>query len=755
MKFRKLFLSAILILSIFLSFPGCSNKNKESIKNSESTEYTYVYNENQIELPQEYTKVIDMCVQQSGELRMAVTNSDNSNVSIFDSSDNGNSWDMICNVSDLFNLPVGSITNIIISDSNSFFCENCSNIKNDTDIFTRDKRYYYFDNNDYTNVDIKLDNISFDDFVSVYDDIISESNVEIVNGIVSGSFSQDGNLLISDYLGKGYLFDTTSWEKISEYKINEEMNQVEDICHYDDYTIAVSYAGSLFYDYSNGNVSEESKLEDDITNVISDAQNSTTNSGNFLCVKSDVLYFFNSCGLYEYGNNGWNQINECTGSFISDSGKYVTSFAISDKNKYYICVTDTSNNNSEIYIYIKTKSEKSKDTLTIWSLKDSTAIEKAINVYKSLNNSITVNYETGIGEDGSITVNDAINNLNTKVLANDGPDVIILDQLSIDNYINNGYLLDISDLINEYTESDIIFENLATTYKKEDKIYAIPSRFSIMTIEGNKNTVGKASDISLLMSYAEQLKSDNSNISIFEEGNFEYVAEYMYNAEVSSLISNGEIDTEAIKSFCSDLQKLHKIYNSPSVHFEEALDNVYIGVDYYSLADNTLLIATDYISSFGYQFSGINALNKYDEEFGYALVNSSVGNIYLPMNIAGINSNSNNIETAKEFIRTLLSENVQTLAENDGAEPINKNAFLSDLNEDYNIDMDNLKLKSFTSEQKSEIVSLVESLDTPVNRDATIKYTIFEQLESCFNGSISLEEAEKNVINKLELYIKE
>ena len=306
-------MSAILILTIILSFPGCKNKDTEDIE--------YTYKENKIELPSEYTRVIDMCVQQSGELRIAVSNSNNSKISIFDSSDNGNSWNMICNVSDLLDLPESSITNIIISDNNSFFCENCLNVKNNEDIFTGEKKYYYFNNGDYTNVDIKLDNISIDDFVNVYGKIVSDSNVEIVNGVASGSFSDDGNLFISDYLGKGYLFDSTSWEKISEYKINEKMNQVEDICHYDDYTIAVSYEGSLFYDYLKGNVSEESNLEDNITNVISDAQNTTTNSGNFLCVKGDALYFFNACGLYEYSNNEWNQISERTGPFGTDSEK--------------------------------------------------------------------------------------------------------------------------------------------------------------------------------------------------------------------------------------------------------------------------------------------------------------------------------------------------------------------------------------------------------------------------------------------------
>ncbi|MCH5296713.1 MAG: carbohydrate ABC transporter substrate-binding protein [Ruminococcus sp.] len=748
MRYFKLFFSIILVISIMLSFPSCSKESRDGSEN------IYVYDETKLVLPQEFSRVIDMCVIKSGELRIAVTNSCN-DVSIFDSSDNGNSWDLVCDVSKSLDLNEDSYTNIILSDENHFFCESCENIKNNEDVFTSEKKYYYFNNNENTIVKINLDDIKSDDFVEEYDDIISNQNIDIRNGITSGSFTQDGNLLISDYLGKGYLFDTTSWKKISEYEISEEMNQVEDICNYEDYTIAVSYAGSLFYDYLNGNISDESKLEENITDVISDALKITTISGNYLFIRNGVLYFFNSCGLYKYSENEWEKINECNGTFIGKTGTRVTSFSVFDENKYYVCVTDTITNNSEIYTYSKTKLDRSKNTLTIWSLKESTAIERAINVYKSLNNSMTVNYEIGTGEDGAITVKDAISNLNTKLLANDGPDIIMLDQISIDTYINNEYLLDISDVIKELTESDKLFDNLANAYNKNGKIYAIPSRFAIMIVEGDKKTVENASNISSLISYAEQLKSDNSKVSVFEEDNFEYVAEYMYNASVSTLINNGEINRSAIKKFCSDIQKLHTIYNNPNVLFEESIDNVFVGTDYYSLADDSLQIGTDYVSSYGYQFSGINALRKYNNDYNYALMNSSAGNIYLPMNIAGINSNSSNKEMAKEFIRTLLSENVQTLAENDGAEPVNKVAFKSDLNGDYNIDMGSLKLKSLTDDEKSKLIALTESLDTPVNRDITIKNTIFEQLESCFNGSILLDEAEENIINKLELYLNE
>lgn len=741
-------ISIIIIISIVLSFPGCSKKA------SETSEDTYVYNETKLALPQDYTQVLDMCVLKSGDLRIAVTNSSN-DTSVFDSSDNGSSWNLVCNVTKSLDLNEASRTNIILSDENHFLCEICGNIKNEEEIYSSEKKYYYFNNDEYTNVKINLDDIKSEDFAEELEHLNLNKSIEVKNGVLSGSFSQDGNLLITDYLGKGYLFDTKSWDKITEYNISEQMNEVDDICNYNDSTIAVSNNDSLFYDYQNGNITNQGKLEDGLKDIISDNMKNVPISGNYLFIRDDVLYFFNSSGFYKYSENEWKKINECEGVFLGKQGNMVTSFSAFDENKYYLCVTDFNTSNTEIYAYSKQKLDKNTKTITIWSLKKSTAVEHAINVFKSSNKSITVNYEIGTGEDEAVTVKDAISNLNTKLLAKDGPDIIMLDQISIDNYINNEYLTDISDVINELTKSNTIFENLANTYSKDGKIYAVPSRFAIMMIEGDKKTVENASNVSSLISHSEQLKSDNSKVSVFEEDNFDYVAEFMYNASVPNLINNGKINRDAINEFCNNIQKLHAIYNKPNVKFEEPIDNVFIGVDYFGLADNLLKIGTDYVSTFGYQFSGMNALKKFNDNYSYALFNASAGNIFLPINIAGINSYSSNKETAKEFIKTLLSKDVQTLAQNDGAQPINKEAFKSDLDDDYDIDMDTLKLKSLTDDEKSELITLTESLNTPVNRDLSIKNIIFEQLASSLNGSISLDEAKGNIINKLELYLKE
>ncbi len=50
------------------------------------------------------------------------------------------------------------------------------------------------------------------------------------------------------------------------------------------------------------------------------------------------------------------------------------------------------------------------------------------------------------GED-SVTVSDALRTLNTDIMAGKGPDVLILDGMPVENYIQKGLLEDITDTV--------------------------------------------------------------------------------------------------------------------------------------------------------------------------------------------------------------------------------------------------------------------------------------------------------------------
>ena len=65
------------------------------------------------------------------------------------------------------------------------------------------------------------------------------------------------------------------------------------------------------------------------------------------------------------------------------------------------------------------------------------------------------------GKDG-VTATDAIKNLNTEIMAGEGPDVMLLDGLLEEDYIEKGMLEDISGIV----ESAGILENIRDVYTR-------------------------------------------------------------------------------------------------------------------------------------------------------------------------------------------------------------------------------------------------------------------------------------------------
>ena len=88
-----------------------------------------------------------------------------------------------------------------------------------------------------------------------------------------------------------------------------------------------------------------------------------------------------------------------------------------------------------------------------------------------------MNLEIGMSGEDSVTVSDALRTLNTDIMAGKGPDILILDGMPVENYIQKGLLEDITDTVESADQEDGLFENIMKTYERDDKIYAVPLGF--------------------------------------------------------------------------------------------------------------------------------------------------------------------------------------------------------------------------------------------------------------------------------------
>lgn len=56
--------------------------------------------------------------------------------------------------------------------------------------------------------------------------------------------------------------------------------------------------------------------------------------------------------------------------------------------------------------------------------------------------------ESGVSGGDAVTTSDAIRTLNTEVMAGEGPDILFMDGLPVNSYIEKGLLADVSDVMN-------------------------------------------------------------------------------------------------------------------------------------------------------------------------------------------------------------------------------------------------------------------------------------------------------------------
>ena len=111
--------------------------------------------------------------------------------------------------------------------------------------------------------------------------------------------------------------------------------------------------------------------------------------------------------------------------------------------------------------------------LKAYAFSDSTELRQAIAMYQKANPDIYINLELALSGSDAMTVSDALRTLNTNIMAGKGPDVIFLDGMPVQNYLQKGLLTEIGDLVKEVEDSDGLFENILSAYKTDEGYYCL------------------------------------------------------------------------------------------------------------------------------------------------------------------------------------------------------------------------------------------------------------------------------------------
>lgn len=426
------------------------------------------------------------------------------------------------------------------------------------------------------------------------------------------------------------------------------------------------------------------------------------------------------------------------------------------------------------------------ERLKVYSLKENDTMRQAVNLYQITNPEVFVEYEVGIEAESSVTRDDALKKLNTEIMAGQGPDVLVLDNMPIDSYVEKNLLVDLSDCINEQE----LFGNIVDAFRTDEKIYTIPCEIQIPLIQGKEKYITEMKDLKGIADAVEAMRKDNPGkplLKIYSErGIMRLLAMVCAPAWKTE---EGELNKEAIKEFLIQSKRVYDAelegipeeyivnYNESNKSFSSFFDGIRESSDYFRMADCITYLLGDSVVNVGtiYYPHGVCeqfSVNKVEghENDAMALMEGMSRNVFIPKTLVGINAGSANIERAKEIIKVLLgSENQESLFY---GLSVNKDALVKSFEVDEkNISEDgvfsyigtstgdgrymDLAIYVMEPEQMNTLQGWIEGARTPYIEDTVLEEVVYTEGTSYMRGYKTLEETANEIEQNLAIYMSE
>jgi ABC-type glycerol-3-phosphate transport system substrate-binding protein len=379
--------------------------------------------------------------------------------------------------------------------------------------------------------------------------------------------------------------------------------------------------------------------------------------------------------------------------------------------------------------------------LTVFAMNGSGTVSQAVGVFRGQYPNTLVNIRTAEELTDGGSGDDARRTLNTEILAGNGPDIFIMDDLPAMDYMEKGVLADLSGVIKPLVDSGSILPAVAKAYEREGAIYAIPARVKLPTLWGGEEAVAAANDLDSLLAYAKQ----NPGKRLFGDMRPQTLLYTLMHGQWQELLDENGVDAAAVEKLFTTIIELSETAEEPHTY-------IYFG-------------SADFRSNIEEPEYDWNNLNGYhSEELAFAVANSraelmpvrldsfadiqrpngvifkrvagitwdvgeSDGNTDLPDDIVdkvfrpfpeggwyepgcvmGVNAASKQPELANAFILTMLSAETQNADLNDGF-PVNREAIAKNVGREetwytggsYNVEVGDQPLGLSAEELKEEL----------------------------------------------------
>ena len=759
-----------------LSFAGCGGEKEEpdsvvageTVKMEETGEEKAMgrYLESELTLPPDCSMSECLEFLEDGTLRYCFRNSEYESM-YADSKDNGETWET----------PV-SIVNLLNLDSDLYQI-GMVKLKKDGGLFA--------DVTEYTDE-------TLEEYKTHYYYMDKDGNMqELTPDFGEGTYLWGG----TEFTDQGTILMGVGMKGIAEVNLTDssilrwyEEGEVVEYFGLAGNNLIVNVDGNIhYYDVETGKPSDDQQtLTKQITSNEKNLYRVVTSSWMILFLQGDEedsLFYVDDTGMYRYAYGG-SVVEQIIDGSLNSMGSPDTGFIdlVKDsQGRFYLAVQD-GNGAAKVlrFEYSKDVSAVPDTELKVYSLRENSFMRQAAAVFQKKYPDIYLNLETGMTGEDAVTMTDALKTLNTEIMAGKGPDILVLDGVPEETYVEKGLLEDISGILAKADETDGLLENIYKPYQREDgSVYAMPVKFTIPMMAGHQEDLDKIQDLQTLADVIEENKESENPYQMSTalcNGPMILLRSLAHVSAGAWVDDKGTLDEAAVSDF---LAQAYRMYQPSRQMMEELMGDQYDEADSMWAEENSrlymssmLLLDGTYQLALGeilspYTLSDLYSTECVDNTITDKIWNGQEENCFIPVQTIGISSKAGEKEAAELFVEFLFSEEGQRI----GSEglPVSR-AVYEDMNFWKEKESDEILSTSSYSRRGMEEMLIFEtrqapdevimrmqefgkSLDKPSAINEFILSAVAEHGKRYLKDEISLDEAVKAIVQEVNLYLSE
>ncbi len=634
--------------------------------------------------------------------------------------------------------------------------------------------YYLYDNEDDNSTNFPVSQYAY----LSPDGKLQKLDIGLKHEFQTFDIDDNGNIFACSFSGDIYQINVKEQSADLIFSIDKNLTAMDTVS---DYLIAADSSAMYFYDIKNKKLVETPEAMTTFYKEQGLNTKNITETGpvfDFCQGADNSIYIISKKGLYRYVIDG-NQVEQLLDGMsyhIGNPAYTVRSVEMLSDNSFIV----TYNQGSVMrYSFDASASNNISSALKIYSLKENDTLNQIISEFKINHPEISVKLETGMNDGDSITYEDAIKNLNTEILSDQAPDVIMLDGINTENYINKNMLLDLSEYEDKIDPDNSLVDSIAKHYT-DDHLYTMTCKFKLPVLVAKKDNLTKINNFSSLADMVENQHKTMDINSVTELFTEDEILNMALDFNGNEILNNNSLDTQKLGSM---LESCLKIYKNDRAAFTDSQISDYIyskksasddqnwayGTPGRSLyvTNNTERVTCGTIDGFIYGINMITSLNDLKPEIGYRFGLSENSSIYIPVCSLGVCSSGKNKDGAVKFLSFAFGQEIQNVELNDGF-PVNRSSLqyfydkgktespmafgLCDM---FSSDQIYIGTKWMDDSEIELFKKTVDKLDTPVEIDTMTRDVIIDIGTQCLDGTITSEQAADQINEKLSLKMNE